>query len=90
MAHDSDINCIQVSLDGKYIGTGGNDKQLVLFDNTGCQKMVLSGCLQGIMGISFDAVSDCVLGASNDNSIKIWNLATARLKVIFAFSGFNA
>ncbi len=48
----------------------------------------MSGALQGIMCVGFDSLSENVLGASNDNSIKLWSLTTSRLSVSWAFSFF--
>ncbi|RKO83771.1 WD40-repeat-containing domain protein, partial [Blyttiomyces helicus] len=69
--HDSDINCIQISRDGALLGTGGNDKKLILYDSkTGAcvASATLVGCNQAVMCVSFNATSDHVLGTSNDNA----------------------
>ncbi|KAL3900819.1 MAG: hypothetical protein SGCHY_001071 [Lobulomycetales sp.] len=79
-AHDAEIHCIQTSRDGALIATGSQDKRLNLFDaRTGSLERSLSGSMQGIMSIQFNQANDQILGTSSDNSIKIWNLNTARL-----------
>ncbi len=35
------------------------------------------------MSVAFNSVSDSIMGASNDNSIKLWALNTFRLQVCF-------
>jgi autophagy-related protein 16 len=77
---ECDINCISVSKNGELVGTGSNDKNLILLNaNTGSKVGVLSGPMQGIMFTDFSD-SELVLGASNDQSIKIWQVNTLRLK----------
>ncbi len=62
------------------IATGGFDKKLNLYDSsTGVLSKSLAGSLQSVMSIEFSPQNDVVLGTSNDNSIKLWNIATSQL-----------
>lgn len=80
--HDDDINCIAISSDGSLLATGGNDKKLVLYSTaTGTAKAVLTGALQGVMAVDFNKTAEFILGSSNDNSTKIWDVNSKRLKV---------
>jgi autophagy-related protein 16 len=62
--------------------TAGNDKKLKLYDMEGTYKFNLSGCMSGVMYAQFNASDEYVLGASNDNSVRIWSLETGRTKVL--------
>jgi autophagy-related protein 16 len=62
------------------IATGSQDKKLNLYDSrTGSLTRSLAGSGLGITSIEFSEANDLVLGSSADNSIKLWNLATARV-----------
>jgi autophagy-related protein 16 len=79
-AHEAEIHCIQISRDGALIATGSQDKQLNLYDaRTGSLTRSLAGLGLGVMSIEFSGANDLILGTSVDNSIKIWNLSTARV-----------
>ncbi|KAI8804989.1 WD40-repeat-containing domain protein [Cladochytrium replicatum] len=80
-AHDGEINCIQISRDGSTIATGGNDKRVILYDAYSCSpRTSLAGSLQAVMSVSFNLTGEMILGTSNDNSAKIWNVSTGRLR----------
>ena len=77
----SDTSCISISNDGNLIAIGSNDKNVVLLNaQSGEKQSVLTGALQGIMFTDFNQDCDSVLGASNDQSIKIWDVSSQRLK----------
>ncbi|KAJ3397528.1 hypothetical protein HDU92_007191 [Lobulomyces angularis] len=76
----SETHCIAISKNGSLLAVGGQDKKLHMYDsNTGTLQKSLVGSLSGIMSVNFNSASDILLGASNDNSIKLWNLGTSRL-----------
>ncbi|KAI8926735.1 WD40-repeat-containing domain protein [Entophlyctis helioformis] len=80
-SHDSDINCIRMNRDGSLFATGASDKKVIIYDAKSCTpKTALTGSLQAIMAVAFNSAGDCVLGTSNDNSVKIWSLATSRIR----------
>ncbi|KAI9209131.1 WD40-repeat-containing domain protein [Polychytrium aggregatum] len=80
-AHESEINCMQVTPDGSMIASGGGDKKIMLMDaKTGVQRGQFTGSLAGVMCVAFNNTGDLILGTSNDNSTKIWSIATGRPK----------
>ncbi|KAJ3124261.1 hypothetical protein HK098_001271 [Nowakowskiella sp. JEL0407] len=80
-SHDGEINCVQVSRDGAILATGGQDKKVILYDaHTGTAKNSLLGSMQAVMSVSFNVTSDMILATSNDNSTRIWNVGTNRLR----------
>jgi WD40 repeat protein len=67
--------------------TGSNDKKIRIWDiKTGSLKSTLTGCLQSVMCVSFNATDELLLGASNDNAARLWHLGTGRPRVSLFFS----
>lgn len=66
--------------------TGSNDKKIRIWDiKTGSLKSTLTGCLQSVMCVSFNATDELLLGASNDNAARLWHLGTGRPRVRLFF-----
>ena len=64
------------------VATGSNDKKIRIWDiKTGSLKSTLTGCLQSVMCVSFNATDELLLGASNDNAARLWHLGTGRPRV---------
>ena len=64
------------------VATGSNDKKIKIWDiKTGSLKSTLTGCLQSVMCVSFNATDELLLGASNDNAARLWHLGTGRPRV---------
>ncbi|KAJ3365355.1 hypothetical protein HDU91_002237 [Kappamyces sp. JEL0680] len=79
--HDDDISCIAMNHDGTLLASGGNDKKLAIYSTaTGQVKSLLHGSLKAITSICFNNLGDTVMASSNDNSIKLWDLESKRLK----------
>ncbi|KAI1311954.1 hypothetical protein EDD11_003234 [Mortierella claussenii] len=78
-SHDSEVNTIAMSNGGSMFATGSNDKKIKVWDvKTGSLKSTLTGCLQAVMCVSFNATDELLLGASNDNAARLWHLGTGR------------
>ncbi|KAF9364335.1 hypothetical protein BGX34_001821 [Mortierella sp. NVP85] len=66
---------------GSLFATGSNDKKIKIWDiKTGAIKTTLTGCLQAVMSVSFNASDELLLAASNDNSARLWHVGTGRPK----------
>ncbi|KAF9995361.1 hypothetical protein BGZ80_011241 [Entomortierella chlamydospora] len=77
--HDSEVNTVAMSNGGTVFATGSNDKKIKIWDvKTGALKSTLTGCLQAVMCVSFNATDELLLGASNDNAARLWHLGTGR------------
>ncbi|KAG0293148.1 hypothetical protein BGZ98_002307 [Dissophora globulifera] len=78
-SHDSEVNAVAMSNGGSMFATGSNDKKIKIWDiKTGALKSTLTGCLQAVMCVSFNATDELLLGASNDNAARLWHLGTGR------------
>ncbi|KAG0290612.1 hypothetical protein BGZ96_005925 [Linnemannia gamsii] len=78
-AHDAEVNTVALSNGGSMAATGSNDKKIRIWDiKTGSLKSTLTGCLQSVMCVSFNATDELLLGASNDNAARLWHLGTGR------------
>ncbi|KAF9145474.1 hypothetical protein BGX30_008691 [Mortierella sp. GBA39] len=78
-AHDAEVNTVSLSNGGSMVATGSNDKKIRIWDiKTGSLKSTLTGCLQSVMCVSFNATDELLLGASNDNAARLWHLGTGR------------
>ncbi|GJJ76741.1 autophagy-related protein 16-1 [Entomortierella parvispora] len=78
-AHDSEVNTVSLSNGGTMFATGSSDKKIKIWDiKTGSLKSTLTGCLQSVMCVSFNATDELLLGASNDNAARLWHLGTGR------------
>lgn len=55
------------------------------FSFSGAVKYTLSGALQTITSVAFNATDDLVLGTSADNATRIWHLGTGRLRVTSSY-----
>ncbi|KAF9190262.1 hypothetical protein BGZ51_008793 [Haplosporangium sp. Z 767] len=77
--HDAEVNTVSLSNGGSMVATGSNDKKIKIWDiKTGSLKSTLTGCLQSVMCVSFNATDELLLGASNDNATRLWHLGTGR------------
>ncbi|KAF9439237.1 hypothetical protein BGZ76_007438 [Entomortierella beljakovae] len=78
-AHDSEVNTVAMSNGGGVFATGSNDKKIKIWDvKTGALKSTLTGCLQAVMSVTFNATDELILGASNDNAARLWHVGTGR------------
>jgi len=68
------VNCVELSIDGKQIAVG-IDKNINVYETeSGRPKLVLSGLVKEVTSIDYNFKNDLILGTSFDKSIKIWNI----------------
>lgn len=79
-AHESDINCIQVSASGRMFATGSNDRKIKIFDATGVLKSTIHGSQQSVMCVQFSQHDELILGGSNDHATRLWSVETGRMR----------
>ncbi|KAI8333076.1 WD40-repeat-containing domain protein [Chlamydoabsidia padenii] len=78
--HDGDLYCIQASPTGKYLATGSEDRKIKLYETAKpWASTTLSGALQSITSIDFNASDEFLVASSTDHSTRVWNLATKRI-----------
>ncbi|CAJ0756294.1 507_t:CDS:2, partial [Entrophospora sp. SA101] len=68
------IYSIQASPNGKLFATGSADKTIKVYDIT-------TGSAQSVTSVSFNDTSEMIVGASNDNSARLWLLRTGRTRL---------
>ncbi|KAJ8904277.1 hypothetical protein NDN08_000800 [Rhodosorus marinus] len=100
LAHEKDINCVEVSPDNKIIASGSQDRTVKLWRRTDSTLIATcKGHRRGVWSVCFSPVDVVVVSASADKTIKAWNSANgtclrtieghgaAVLKVLFISSG---
>jgi len=68
------VNCMELSIDGKQIAVGIDNKINVYETESGRPKLVLSGLVREITSIDHNFKNDLILGTSYDRSINIWSI----------------
>lgn len=75
------IYSIAVSPNGNWLGAGGIDYNLVLWDLTKpfqTARLVLKGHTSFIVAITFDPAGQTIATCSSDSTIKLWHLTTKK------------
>jgi uncharacterized coiled-coil DUF342 family protein len=81
-AHDSDVTALCFSNYGNYVATGGSDKLVRIWPVNDKGEVTrdeksrtqLSGCKASILSLQFDDQDQTILGASNDQTARVWQL----------------
>ncbi|VDK21874.1 unnamed protein product [Taenia asiatica] len=82
-AHDGAINCIHVSINGRFLATGSRDKTAKIWSLDGLlsgkdmqPKLVgsLVGHRRSIWSVRFSDHERVLLTASSDNDLRLWNI----------------
>lgn len=86
MAFDIDALAIAISLDGKTIAAGREDKTIILFDATSLAEMrTLKGHRDKIFSLAYSPDGTTLLSACRDRTLKLWDAVGGRL--IRSFEG---
>ncbi|EFA79504.1 WD40 repeat-containing protein [Heterostelium album PN500] len=76
IAHDKDINSIQIAPNDKLVATGSQDTYVKLWNAADLKSAgVIKAHRRGVWSVDFSPVDQCLLSTSADGSIKIWSLA---------------
>ncbi|XP_060526164.1 autophagy-related protein 16-1 isoform X2 [Cylas formicarius] len=82
-AHEGEVNAVKWSPVDRLVATGGADRKVKLWDvSKGSHeyKGVLVGSNAGVMAVDFDPSGSLLLGASNDNAIRVWTIVDQRIR----------
>lgn len=78
--HTDQVNCIQVSNDGKWLLSGGNDKQVKVWDlHTSKEYGTYSGSNGRLEKVCFSPNTQLVAGLNYNNQICVWNRTANKL-----------
>ncbi|MCC5944035.1 MAG: OmpA family protein [Bernardetiaceae bacterium] len=78
--HIGGVQTVRFSPDGKYLGSGGLDNQVVIWDvETGEIKHKLTGFRQNVHEVTFSPDGSLVAAASGDGTVRIWQVANGSL-----------
>ncbi len=86
--HNSSVNSLGFSSDGKILASGGLDNIIKLWDiETGKEIRSFQGHKKAVNSLSFSSDGKILASGSEDNTIKLWDIETG--KEIFSFQGHN-
>lgn len=75
VGHTTQILCMAISSDGKYLATGDMSRLIVIWEPETCKKLcVLKGHKGPVSALSFRTGSHDLYSASHDRSVKVWNV----------------
>eukprot|EP01112_Ceratiomyxa_fruticulosa_P022729 TRINITY_DN8424_c0_g1_i2.p1 TRINITY_DN8424_c0_g1~~TRINITY_DN8424_c0_g1_i2.p1 ORF type:complete len:566 (-),score=101.35 TRINITY_DN8424_c0_g1_i2:70-1767(-) len=78
--HTAEVTTVSYSPSSVQFATGAADKTVRVFDTNGTLKSTLMGSMQGVMSVRFSPNEEYILGASNDNAARLWNVEQGRIK----------
>jgi WD40 repeat protein len=86
--HNSSINAVAVSSDGKYLVSCSSDNRIKVWELATRKEInTLTGHSSSVNAVALSSGAKYVVSGSDDNTIKIWDLATAN--VIHTLTGHS-
>eukprot|EP00301_Raphidiophrys_heterophryoidea_P000393 c101_g1_i1.p1 GENE.c101_g1_i1~~c101_g1_i1.p1 ORF type:complete len:573 (-),score=148.01 c101_g1_i1:272-1912(-) len=76
-AHQSEGNDVCYSHSG-VLASASTDKDIKLWDSHGAHMITLTGQSQAVMSTHFSPNEEFILGASNDNTVRVWRSKTGQ------------
>ncbi|MBP7021377.1 MAG: hypothetical protein KBC30_06120 [Planctomycetes bacterium] len=77
--HTKKINAMQISPDGRYIATAGNDKTLRIWDMETGKLVKLFIQRNNIHCLAFNPMSTIIVTGTDDGIIRLWEIQTGKL-----------
>ncbi|KAM6121261.1 U3 small nucleolar RNA-interacting protein 2 [Pterocles gutturalis] len=76
MGHASQVLCMAISSDGKYLATGDRNKLIMIWDAASCKRLhIFTGHRDAVSGLSFRKGTHQLYSASHDRCVKVWDVA---------------
>jgi len=85
--HESDINTLCVSRDGKMLASGSDDNNIILWNIEDGSFIKLTGHDDSVEGVCFTSNGKALISASADGSVRVWDCKTGN--EIIKFIGFS-
>ncbi|XP_065498356.1 U3 small nucleolar RNA-interacting protein 2 isoform X2 [Caloenas nicobarica] len=85
MGHASQVLCMAISSDGKYLATGDRNKLIMIWDAATCKRLhIFTGHRDAVSGLSFRKGTHQLYSGSHDRCVKVWNVAeNAYMETLF-------
>ncbi|KAG7280600.1 hypothetical protein CRUP_028326, partial [Coryphaenoides rupestris] len=75
VGHTTQILCMAISSDGKYLATGDMSKLIIIWEPETCKELCkLKGHKGPVSALSFRTGTHDLYSASHDRSVKVWNV----------------
>jgi len=75
IAHEKDVNSIDISPDGRLVASGSQDRTLKIWNTTDLSLAgTLKGHRRGVWRVRFSPVDKIVASCSGDKTVKLWSL----------------
>ncbi|MCA2717734.1 hypothetical protein [Microcystis sp. M169S2] len=88
--HDSDVNSVNFSPDGKTLVSGSDDNTIKLWNvETGQEIRTLKGHDSAVYSVNFSPDGKTLVSGSYDNTIKLWDVETGRVIRTLTLKGHN-
>eukprot|EP00050_Salpingoeca_kvevrii_P022045 m.120399 g.120399 ORF g.120399 m.120399 type:complete len:170 (+) comp9576_c0_seq4:1467-1976(+) len=79
--HSDSVHCLAFSEDGKYLASGADDYNVILWDiNQGRALKTLVGHTDVVHALSFCGGNNLLASGGADNTIRTWDVMTAALQ----------
>ncbi|KAK6169135.1 hypothetical protein SNE40_020244 [Patella caerulea] len=89
IAHEKDINCVDISPNDKFIASSSLDKTAKVWKGNDLKLLgIMRGHRRGIWCVQFSPVDQCLLTGSADSTVKIWSLID--FSCVKTFEGHSA
>ncbi|RMB99977.1 hypothetical protein DUI87_23386 [Hirundo rustica rustica] len=73
MGHASQVLCMAISSDGKYLATGDKNKLIMIWDAATCKRLhIFTGHRDAVSALSFRKGTHQLYSASHDRCVKVW------------------
>ncbi|KAM6300767.1 U3 small nucleolar RNA-interacting protein 2 [Aegotheles albertisi] len=85
LGHGSQVLCMAISSDGKYLATGDKNKLIMIWDTATCKRLhIFTGHRDAVSGLSFRKGTHQLYSASHDRCVKVWDVAeNAYMETLF-------